>query len=120
MAGSKDGIGVVGWKKQVLTAYFELRASVGLALAPEEPSVAATAILRIEALAAEFSQNRSACAASAKQKTRHVRLSRSAVSPARTERKPTAEFMDDVVVLAHDPIGMQAPPGTAIHGRSCA
>ena len=53
MAGSKDGIGVVGWRKRVLSAYFELRAQSGLALAPGEPRTAATAILRIEVLAAE-------------------------------------------------------------------
>ena len=74
----------------------------GLTLAPDEPRPAATAILRIEALAAEFSQNRLARDASAKQKTRHVRLSCRTACPARTERKPTAEFVEYLVVVAHD------------------
>jgi len=79
----------------------------GLTLAPDEPRPAATAILRIEALAAEFSQNRLARDASAKQKTRHVRLSCRTACPARTERKPTAEFVDHGVVRAGNPIGRQ-------------
>jgi hypothetical protein len=53
MAGSKDGIGVVGWGKRVLSAYREQRAQSGSVLAPEKPRAAATAILRIEALAAK-------------------------------------------------------------------
>src|SRR5882672_6090096 len=48
------------------------------------------------------SQNRSACAASTEQKTRHVRLSCRTACAARTERKPTAEFVEYMVVVAHD------------------
>jgi hypothetical protein len=48
------------WRVRVLTAYRQLCAAVRLTLAPEEPSPAATAILRIERLAAEpFAKQRS-------------------------------------------------------------
>jgi hypothetical protein len=41
LAGSKDGIGVVGWGKRVLPAYYEqLRRSVRLALARDKPRTA--------------------------------------------------------------------------------
>ena len=105
MAGSKDGIGVVGWRKRVLDSYCALRASVALALAPEKPRAAATAILRIEALADEFFAKPISVRRIGETENTVPDIVPSHRVPAQTERKPTAEFVHDVVVPAHDLIG---------------
>jgi hypothetical protein len=110
MAGSKDGIGVVGWRKRRCPLIVSHAPQSGLALAADEPRPAATAILRIEALAADVAQKRSAW--------RRIDGTESTVRaivpprrlPARTERKPTAEFAEDMVVVAHDLIAESCAP----------
>ena len=68
----------------------------GSALAPEEPCAAATAILRIEALAPEpFAKPLNVRGIGEKENA-----VRDIVPPHRTERKPTAEFVDDKIVAS--------------------
>ena len=95
----------------------------GLALAPGEPRTAATAILRIEVLAAEpFAKPLSVRGAGETENAVRDMVPPHR-DPARTERKPTAEFVDDMVVLAHDLIAESratcSGPFTADLVRAC-
>jgi len=87
--------------------YGELPAAIGLTLAPQEPRAAATAILRIERLAAEPCAKPLSMRGIGKTEdvVRHIVPPHR--TPARTDRKPTAEFADDKAVLAHELIGGQ-------------
>jgi hypothetical protein len=89
----------------VLSTCRELRASVRLSSSAKEPGAAATAIFRIEALAAEpFPKPLRVRRIGETENTVRDNVAPHRV-PTRTERKPTAEFVDDVMVLAHDLIG---------------
>src|SRR5258708_5819521 len=96
--------GLVRWDggRRVLSVSRELRAQSELALAPEEPLAAATAILWIEAFAAEFF----AKPLSVRRIGETENVVRDVVPmhrvPARTKRKPTAEFVDEAVVFSND------------------
>jgi hypothetical protein len=80
----------------VLSTYGELRASVRLSSCTGGTMPAVTAILRIEALAREpFAKPLNVRGIGEKENA-----VRDIVPPHRTERKPTAEFVDDKIVAS--------------------
>jgi hypothetical protein len=90
----------MGWRKRCCPLMMSYAPLSGSALAPEEPRAAATAILRIEALAAElFAKPLNVRRIGETEDTVRDIVPTHRV-PARTERKPTAEFVDDKIVAS--------------------
>jgi hypothetical protein len=105
---ARTGLVCWGWRKRVLSAYGELCASVRLSSCAKETTRCRDRGPSDQKRSSPNSlQNRSACATSAKQKNTVRDIVPPHGVPTRTERKPTAEFVDHGVVRAGNPIGRQ-------------